>query len=335
MKKIISLALALCMLLMVGCSAASSTPATPSGEAPASSEAASSGEKMMWRIGTASMTGNFYTLGSAFALMINEKMEGSESAAQATGGSADNCFLLDDKEIEIGLIQSATVQEAVTGTGAFAETGAIDSMRGVGVIYLTTFHCIVNNKSGVEKISDLQGKKIGVGPMGGGVEVNANILLSEFGVTDFTPIYGTMGEALEGVKNGEVDAVIYATSTGTANVSDALNSGNCTLIGMTEEEAAAICERRPEFGLATIPANSYQEQPEDIHTFAGTALIVTRADIDDDAIYNLCKTFYENNEFLVSQNAIFAESVLENAATGMCVPFHPGAEKYLKEQGAL
>ena len=281
------------------------------------------------------MTGNFYTLGSAFAQMINEKVEGCESAAQATGGSADNCFLLNDKEIEIGLIQSATAQEAVTGTGAFSETGKIESMRGVGVIYLMPFHCIINDKSGVEKIADLQGKKIGVGPMGGGVEVNANILLSEFGVTDFTPIYGTMGEALEGVKNGEVDAVIYATSTGSANVSDALNSGNCTLIGMSKEEAAAICAKRPEFGPDTIPANSYQDQAEDVYTFAGSALILTREDISEDAVYNLCKAFYENNEFLMSQNAIFKDSTLENSVVGMCVPLHSGAEKYFKEKGVL
>ncbi len=341
MKKAISLMIASLLIFAAGCSGnGSSSPApTPTAAAslPVSSESGATAQSdvSMWRIGTASMTGNFYTLGSALAQMVNEKLEGGEAAAQATGGSADNCFLLNDKEIEIGLIQSASAQEAVSGTGAFSETGKIESMQGVGVIYLMPFHCIVNNKSNVEKITDLQGKKIGVGPMGGGVEVNANILLAEFGVTDFTPIYGTMGEALDGVKNGEVDAVIYATATGSANVSDALNSGNCRLIGMTNEQAAKICSSRPEFGPDVIPAGSYQEQPQDIYTFAGSALILTRQDISEEAIYQFCKTFYESNDFLVSQNAIFADSKLENATVGMCVALHPGAQKYFKEKGAL
>lgn len=338
MKKVLSLVLVAVMLFVVaGCggTTSSSTPAASGSEAaPSGSEAASGTKVTMWRIGTASMTGNSYTTGSAVAQMINEKVDGAEAAAQATGGSGDNCYLLNDKEIELGWIQSATAMEAVSGTGAF-EGEKIESMRGVGVVQLNTFHVIVNNKSNVEKIEDLAGKKIGVGPMGGGVEVNAKILLGEFGVEDFDSIYGTMGEALEAVKNGEVDAVVYATTTGSANISDALNSGNCKLIGMSQEKADEIVAARPEFGPAVIPANSYQDQPEDVYTIAGTMLVLTREDISEDDVYTITKALYENNDFLVSQNAIFKDATLENAAVGMCVPFHPGAEKYLKEKGIL
>ena len=93
--------------------------------------------------------------------------------------------------------------------------------------------------------------------------------------------------------------------------------------------------QRPEFGPAVIPANSYQDQPEDVYTIAGTMLVLTREDISEDDVYTITKALYENNDFLVSQNAIFKDATLENAAVGMCVPFHPGAEKYLKEKGIL
>ncbi len=344
MKKIIALAMAVSIFLVAGCagtSAASSSVAASTLESTsvaASSSAAvpaSAGTDIkMWRIGTASMTGNFYTLGSAMAQMITNKIDGAEGAAQATGGSADNCFLLQDKEIDLALSQSATVKEAVDSKSAF-EGIKIETMRGVGVLYIMQFHVVVNNKSGIKSIPEIAGKKVAVAQMGGGVEVNANILLSEFGVTDYTPIYGTMGEAIEAVKTGEADALIYATSIGAANITDALNSGNCTLIGMTEEEAKAIAAKRNEFGYAVIPAGTYQGQSSDIHTFAGSALILTRDDISEDSVYKFTKSFYENNEYLVSQNAIFKGSLPENAMIGMCVPLHPGAEKYLKEIGAI
>lgn len=345
MKKIIALAMALSIFLVAGCggssAASASTPASSepvsSGAAAVSSAAptASSGTDIkMWRIGTASMTGNFYTMGSALAQMITDKIDGTEGAAQATGGSADNCFLLQDKEIDLALSQSATVKEAVEGKSAF-EGAKIETMRGIGVLYIMDFHVVVNNKSGIKTIPEISGKKVAVAQMGGGVEVNANILLSEFGVTDYTPIYGTMGEAIDAVKTGEADALIYATSVGAANITDALNSGNCTLIGMTEEEAKAIAAKRSEFGYTVIPAGTYQGQDGDIHTFAGSALLLTREGISDESVYNFTKAFYENNEFLVSQNAIFKGSLPENAMIGMCVPLHPGAEKYLKEVGAI
>ncbi|MDF3005250.1 MAG: transporter solute receptor, family [Oscillospiraceae bacterium] len=343
MKKIIALVMALSIFLVAGCggnsaasSSAASAPESPS-VAPSSSAAApaSSGTDIkMWRIGTASMTGNFYTMGSAIAQMITNKIDGVEGAAQATGGSADNCFLLQDKEIDLALSQSATVKEAVDSKNAF-EGVKIETMRGVGVMYIMQFHVVVNNKSGIKTISDIAGKKVAVAQMGGGVEVNANILLNEFGVIDYTPIYGTMGEAIEAVKTGEADALIYATSVGAANITDALNSGNCSLIGMTEEEVKAITAKRSEFGYALIPAGTYQGQNSDIHTFAGSALILTRDDISEDSVYKFTKAFYENNDYLVSQNAIFNGSIPENAMIGMCVPLHPGAEKYLKEVGAI
>ncbi len=339
MKKIIAMAMALTVLLTAGCggtSPAAATPAQPAAPA-ASSEAPpapSETDIKMWRIGTASMTGNFYTMGSAIAQMISNKIDGVEGAAQATGGSADNCFLLQDKEIDLALSQSATVKEAVDKKGAF-EGETIDCMRGIGVLYIMEFHVVVNNKSGISAIPDIKGKKVAVAQMGGGVEVNANILLAEFGVTDFTPIYGTMGEAIDQVKTGEADALVYATSVGAANITDALNSGNCTLIGMTEDEAKAIVAKRSEFGYTVIPAGTYQGQAADIHTFAGSALVLTRDDISEESVYSFTKAFYENNDFLVSQNAIFTGSTPENATIGMCVPFHPGAERYLKEKGII
>lgn len=342
MKKFIAMAMSLMFLLLAGCGGTSSPPSSTASSTPqpASSTASSATPSpvgtdiKMWRIGTASMTGNFYTMGSAIAQMISEKMSDVEGSAQATGGSADNCFLLQDKEIDLALSQSATVKEAVDKKGAF-EGQTIDTMRGVGVLYIMEFHVVVNNKSGIKTIADIKGKKVAVAQMGGGVEVNAAILLNEFGVTDYSPIYGTMGEAIEQVKTGEADALIYATSTGAANITDALNSGNCTLIGMTEEEAKGIVQKRSEFGYAVIPAGTYQGQTADVHTFAGSALILTRADISDDSVYAFTKAFYENNAFLVGQNAIFEGSTAANATVGMCVPFHPGAEKYLKEIGVL
>lgn len=335
MKKVtlkkVALILLVGLILFIAAGCGSSAPKAPAEQAKTTGKVID-----MIRIGTASMTGNNYAQGSAMAAMFNEKLSGMKAASQATGGSADNCNLLDKGEVEIALVQSATAKEAATGSGAFKDH-KVESMRGIGVVAISTFHVLVNNKSGIEKIADIKGKKVGVGPMGGGVEVNAKILLSEYGVgaEDFKSIYGTMGEALEAVKLGQVDAVVYATSTGTANVSDVLASGNAHLIGMTAEEAKGISAKRSEFGVDVIPADTYKNQPQAITTIAGTMLLLTTNKYSDESIYKITKAIYEQNAYLVAQNAIFKQALPKNAPVGMCVPFHPGAEKYLKEVGVL
>ena len=334
MKRTLSLVLVGIMLLfaVTGCGS------TPAQEGPAGEEEqGAQGPKLdMIRIGTASMTGNSYVQGSAIAQMITEKVDGMNAAAQATGGSGDNCYLLEEDEIELGFVQSATAKEAVTGTGSF-EGHKIDVLRGVGVVVVNAFHVIVNNKSGIEKPSDLKGKKVGVATMGGGVEVNANILLGEFGIAEdeYEHIYSTMGEALDMVKLGQVDAVIYATSIGNANVYDTLSNGTCTLLSLPKEEVDRIAKERNEFGPAVIPGGSYPDVPDDVLTISGSMLLLTRENIDEETIYVLTKGLFENNDYLVAQNASLADTIPENAMVGMCVPLHPGAERYLKEIGAL
>ncbi|MGI6703727.1 MAG: TAXI family TRAP transporter solute-binding subunit [Clostridia bacterium] len=334
MKRTLSLILVGVMLIfaVAGCG---STPA-PEGSSNDEGEAPKGPQLSMIRIGTASMTGNSYVQGSAIAQMITEKVEGINSAAQATGGSGDNCYLLDEDEIELGFIQSATAKQAVTGTGSF-DGQKIESLRGVGVVVVNAFHIIVNTKSGIEKPSDLRGKKVGVATMGGGVEVNANIVLGEFGIAEdeYEHIYSTMGEALEMVKLGQVDAVIYATSIGNANVYDTLSNGTCTLLSLPQEEIDRITSKRDEFGPSVIPGGSYPDVPDDVLAISGSMLLLTRENIDEETIYTVTKGLFENNDYLVAQNASLADTIPENAMVGMCVPLHPGAERYLKEIGAL
>lgn len=290
----------------------------------------------MIRIGTASMTGNSFVQGSAIAQMITEQVDGMRVTSQATGGSADNCFLLQDGEIEIGFVMASTAKEASTGTGAF-EGNQIDTLRGVGVAVLNQFHIIVNNRANITHPSDLRGRRIGVATMGGGQEFNAVILLNEFGIggDEFTRIFSTMGEALDMVRTGQVDAVIYATLMGNANVFDILSSGTCTLLSLSQEDVDRIVANRSEFGPAIIPAGTYPDVPYDITTISSSMLLLTRECADEEAIYAFTRALFENNDELIEQVASLATMRPENATVGMSVPFHPGAERFLREIGAL
>lgn len=331
MKKRITAFLA--ALMLVACSACGNS--TPSGTGTSEKATQSQGQAVkMWRIGTASMTGNSFTMGSQIAQLINDKAEGMEAAAQATGGSSDNCHLLNEKEVELALVNCTSAMQALNGKEAF-EGKAITSMRSIGIYGLGVVHIIVNNGSGVKEIKDLAGKTIAVGPMGGGTETNTDFIMGEYGIKDYKKIYGSMSEALDAVKMGEADAVFYETTMEAANLVDLLNGGKCHLIGMTREEAEGISKKNPQYNAYTIAGGTYTGHAEEIYTIVSPSFILTREDIDEGSVYTITKTIFENVEYLTQQNQMFRFMKAELVKDGMAVPLHPGAEKYFKEIGVL
>ncbi len=291
-------------------------------------------EAKFMRIGSASMGGNFFPLGSALAQMINEKIDNLNASAQATGGSAENCTFLGQKEVELALVQSAPLREAYEGIRGF-EGRPVENMRGITAIYFNEFHVMVRNDRGIEKIEDLKGKKVGVGPVAGGIEINTNMILAAHGITpdDYTAIYGTRNEAVEGLKTGEIDCHVYATGIGSAQVTDAMLSGKVKILPLSNDKIEALTADNPEFGSSVVPAGTYKNQDEEIPTIAGSSLLVAREDISEEIVYEITKSIFENIDYLQTFHNYFAQTKPETATIGMATPLHPGAEKYFKEMG--
>jgi TRAP-type uncharacterized transport system substrate-binding protein len=65
-------------------------------------------------------------------------------------------------------------------------------------------------------------------------------------------------------------------------------------------------------------------------------MVIVRADLPDDVVYELTKLIMENKDYLVQQNkSAFGTMTPEAAVEGLTIPQHPGAEKYFKEKGVL
>jgi TRAP transporter TAXI family solute receptor len=65
------------------------------------------------------------------------------------------------------------------------------------------------------------------------------------------------------------------------------------------------------------------------------ATFVVSKKLTEDTVYQLTKTLFESREEIISAHAKGLELSTSYAVDGISVPFHPGAEKYFKEIGAL
>jgi TRAP transporter TAXI family solute receptor len=89
----------------------------------------------------------------------------------------------------------------------------------------------------------------------------------------------------------------------------------------------------PFYTLFTIPAGTYEGQTEDVTTVTVKATLIVSATATEDDVYKLTAAIFDNIDAITAENAKGAELSLENATTGLTVPFHAGAAKYFKEKG--
>jgi TRAP-type uncharacterized transport system substrate-binding protein len=61
--------------------------------------------------------------------------------------------------------------------------------------------------------------------------------------------------------------------------------------------------------------------------------MVVDADLDEKVVYQLTAAIFDHKEEITLENAKGAELSVENATSGIAVPFHAGAAKYFAEHG--
>ena len=261
------------------------------------------------RIGTASMGGAFYPMGNALAQLFTDKLSGVRASSQSTGGSAENCRLLARKELELGLVQSATLKEALAGIGQFKD-GPVTGLRAITAIYFMPFHVIARKDANINSVADLRAR-------------------------DFQAIHQSQQETYEGLKTGSVQAHIYATGAGSAQITDVMLTGKARLLPIDGGMVKSIMASNPEFGRYRIAAKTYPNQPDMLDTFAGSAVLVARADLDEAVVYEMTKAIFENLPYLSERHAYFEQTNADDATVGIVLDLHPGAERYLKDVGAI
>lgn len=293
------------------------------------------GDTTFIRIGTSSVGGGFYQIGNTIAQLGNREMKDMNFTA-VTGGSVKNCFNLGKKEIEIGIVQSATLQDAWQGQGTF-EGKPVKDLRFITAIYPMPFHILVNLKAEITGVSDFAGKRVDFGPVGGGIEVNTKRLFDIYGIAmdDVSVQRFGRSEVSEALKVGRSEAHVWATSTPNAMITDMISSGKVGLIGLESDKITEIVAKYPAYSAAVIPGGSYAGFEEDIPTVAAVGALVTNKDMSEETVYQITKMLYENVDFLKERLSYFKYFSLEHALDGMSLDLHPGAAKFYREQGLL
>jgi uncharacterized protein len=284
---------------------------------------------------TSGTGGVFYPVGGALSNIFAAKIPGTRPSVQSTKGSVENLNMLQQGRGEVALTIGNTLVLAWAGDADTGFKGKVDKVRGMAALYPAYIQIVATRESGIRTIADLKGKRLAVGPKGGGNEINSRQLLRAAGIS-----YEDLGKIVflpyvEGVdlmRNRQLDAAFTSTGLGTPAVREFANSFPVTV---AEIPTAVVDKAGLPFVKGVIPKGTYKSQDTDVQTATVLNYLVTRADMPADLVYSMTKAVFDSTAELSTVHPAVAAITLERALDGMPIPLHPGAAKFFREKGVL
>lgn len=283
-------------------------------------------------IATGGTSGTYFALGGELANLFAKNIPDLDVTAQSTGASAENIRLINNEEAELAIVQNDVADYAYNGTNAF-EGEQIQSFAVLASMYPEVVQLVARADAGIETIADLKGKRVSIGAAGSGVYFNATQFLEIAGLTldDIDEQYLSFSESSDGIKNRQIDAAFITAGIPNAAIQELAATSDVKLVSLDAATVDALKAAYPFYAAITIPAETYQNQTEDVSAVAIRAILIAKADLSEDLAYDIVKTLYEKTDEI--SHAKKAEILLSDALMGVSTPVHPGAQKYYDEQG--
>ena len=324
MKKLIALALVLCMMLT----------------------GAAFAEELL--IGTQETGTAGYTYATAIMQCIQTVEGYSVSLVSNSSGNVSSPVLIQEGECDITVSNSAPALWAATTGIESAEIPVCPDVRciagGLGKDFINVmFTQSFVDKTGIKTIEELVEKqepvRLIIKKNGSFGELAAERVFGVFGVDINNPpawltVEKTSGGAIkDGLSDDNYDLTIDHIGAGQANTTELCLNHAMYDVQLSDETLATLCEQG--YDYVTVPAGTWKGQDVDIKTVGSQQCIIVSADMDEEVAYQITKALCENRDILVNTSAVLANfdpAVAGSKALTGC-ELHPGAARYYQEMG--
>jgi uncharacterized protein len=201
----------------------------------------------------------------------------------------------------------------------------LQNIRGIALMERAVVHLLIGRS--VDPNRGLRGMRIVLGDPAGGNAALGERLINSMGIStseihgEFAP-YDT---AVDRLLKGSVDAVIVTVQPSQEPVARALRGG-ARLLEIDGPEVEALRTYYPLLRHTLLPRGTYPGQDRPLHTVGVDLLLVCRADLDNETVYELTRAMFE--EF----PARLRRQLDPQRAPATVIPLHPGAARYYRER---
>lgn len=293
-------------------------------------------QKTRISIVTGGTGGVYYPLGGAIANVLSKHLPNIVATAEVTSASIDNLKLVGAGKADIAFSMADSVWEGYNGTGKFP--GKIP-LRTITVLYANKTHVVTVEGKGIEKMSDLKGKRIATGAPGSGTELISLRLLEAYGIDPEKDVKReklSVAESVGALKDNKIDAFTWSGGLPTAAITDlaATPGVKIRLLDHADAVPAMVKKYGPLYVKDRIPARTYPGQDKEIAILDVWNVLAVNENMDARLAYEITKTIFEKKQEIVAVHKEARHIALDSQLQGGSpIPFHPGAMKYLAEKG--
>jgi len=288
-------------------------------------------------IGTGGTGGVYYPLGGGLAALISKYVPGVEATAEVTAGSIANLQLISGGKSEVGFTMADSAWDAYNGLDKFS--GKKVPLRTLAVFYPNRMQVVTIEGTGINKFSDLKGKRVSTGAPASGTEVMSMRLIEALGMDpnkDMTRERLSVAESVNALKDRKIDALFWVGGVPTPSLTDLAATPGVTIKMIDHGDGAEKMRAKygPIYVKNRILANAYPGDKVDTTNVDVWNLLVVPENADEKLVYEITKVLFEKKDELVRvhKDASFLE--LSNQTTNASpLPYHPGSIRYFKERG--
>ena len=288
-------------------------------------------------IATGGTGGVYYPMGGGLANVLSKHVPGMQATAEVTGGSVDNLNLIGSGKPYVAFSMVDAVLDAAKGQQKFQ--GRKVDVKTLLVLYPNRMHVVTTEATGNKTMADLKGRRISAGSPGSATEIMAFRVMEGAGLDpskDVTRERLGVAESANALKDKKIDAFFWVGGLPTAAVTDLASTPGIKIRMIDHADAVdAMNKKWGNLYYADVIAKStYAGMAADNKMASVANILIANTSMPDEQAYKIVKAIFDHQKDLIAVHQEYANvkiSNQKNAATS--VPFHPGAEKYIKEKG--
>lgn len=181
--------------------------------------------------------------------------------------------------------------------GGISDGKHAPGLLSLGTVYNNPFWIFYSSSVLLDRLSQLEGKRIAVGPVGSGTRASAEQILGKGGVNSetatFLPYAGS--EAVAALNDGKVDAVWIIGAPDATAVKSLLGNPNVRIMSLPMAEA--FTRIYPELARLVLPQGvidiARNIPPNDVQLIGSTTKVLVRSDLHPEIVHLLLQAMVE------------------------------------------
>ncbi|MFZ2099953.1 MAG: TAXI family TRAP transporter solute-binding subunit [Oricola sp.] len=291
-----------------------------------------------------------YLVMTTMANIVNNSQSDYEFTVDATGAATKHMVEMAEGKIDFCMVSPTVYQLMKTGKAMYSKLEkAPELSKNLGLIFwfpYGAYHVVTYADSGMQSLKDIKGKKVFLGPPGGGAWNTADAWIQSMtgykAGEDYENVKASWGAALQAFQDRQIDVYINGGIPPYPQIEQLALTSKLRILGPTKADVEAATDDMlaPTKGLGrsldVIPVGIYGDgvvNTEDVYEVGSTVGVGARMDLPEDVVYAVTKAFWENLPKTQETTPFMRKVTLDGLKTSTNMPLHPGAIKYYKEIG--